>query len=121
MVNAAASAGAAGPFTGLRAGREQQTPSPSRRRRRTFQGLRAGREQRMPTPTPPRQQYLQRDYFWPDGDADGLCWSTQRHADDSTTRPFGSGPTRQSDARDSKLSHCMPTNRQGTGRRRVLP
>ncbi len=81
MGNAAAPAGAVGLFTGLRAGREQRTP----------------------TLTPPRPQYLPRDYG-PDGDADGLCRSTQRHADDSTTRPSGSGPMSQSDERDLELS-----------------
>ncbi len=42
-----------------------------------------------------------RDYG-PDEPADGLSQGTLRHADDMTTRPSGSGPTRQSDSRDSE-------------------
>ncbi len=66
MGNAAASAGAAGPFTGLRAGGN------SGRRRRAFgtagpfQGLRADREQRTPPSTPQGPQYLPMSYG-PDG------------------------------------------------------
>ncbi len=37
----------------------------------------------------------------PDGAADGLSRSTPLHADNTTTRPSGSGQTRQSNARDS--------------------
>jgi hypothetical protein len=64
-----------------------------------FQGLRADRGQRTPPSTPPGPQYLSRSYG-PDGSAGWLCRCTPRQADDSTTRPSGSGPTRQSDARD---------------------
>ncbi len=64
-----------------------------------FQGLLAIRE-RTPPSTPPGPQYLLRNYG-PDGSAGGLCLSTARQAakDDSTTRPFWSGPTRQSHAK----------------------
>ncbi len=96
---------------------EQRMPPPTRRRRRTFQGLLASLEQRTPTPTPPRLQYLPND-CGPDGDADGLCRSTPRHAEDSTTRPSGTriGPTRQSDARDSESSSiCQGLTRSGPG------
>ncbi len=68
-----------------------------------FQGLRADREQRTPPSTPQGPQYLSRNYR-PDGSAGWLCRSTPRQTDDTTTRPFGSGPTRQSDARDSESS-----------------
>jgi hypothetical protein len=52
----------------------------------------------------------------PDGAADGLSWSIPRHADDLTTRPFGSGPTRQSDAQDTKSrSTCQLPTRPGPG------
>ncbi len=80
-----------------------------------------------PTPSEGRQSWhcdtlhrriLRRDYG-PDGSAVGLCRSTPRHADNWTTRPSGSGPTRRPDALDSKLSYYMPTDRQGMGR--VLP
>ena len=47
-----------------------------------------------------------RDYG-PDGAADGLSRSTPRYADDTTTRPSGSGPTRQSDARDSEPDYLL--------------
>ena len=49
-----------------------------------------------------------------DGSAGWLCLSTQRQEDDKTTRPSGSGPTSQSDARDfgPKLLHAdRPTGR----------
>jgi hypothetical protein len=59
-----------------------------------------------------------RDYG-PDGAADGLSLSTPRQADDTTMLPFGSGLTRQYDARDSKLSHYLPNDRHGSGG--VLP
>ncbi len=42
-----------------------------------------------------------RDYG-SDGGVDGLSWSTPLHADDTTSRPPRSGPTRQSDARVSE-------------------
>jgi hypothetical protein len=48
-----------------------------------------------------------RDYGL-DGAAAGLSRSTQRHADDTTTRPSWSGPTRQSDARDTESSYYLP-------------
>ncbi len=44
---------------------------------------------------------LSRDYG-PHGAAGGLSRSTPRQADCTTTRPLGSGPTRQSDARASE-------------------
>jgi hypothetical protein len=54
-----------------------------------------------------------RDYG-PDGAAGGLRGSTPRQADDTTTRPSGSGPTLQADARDSEsLTTCYGP--QGTG------
>ncbi len=82
---AAALTGAAGPFTGLRAGRSRGRSRRISRRRRTFQGLLACREQRKPTLTPLRQQqYLPRGHG-PDGDANGLFLSTPLHADDPTT------------------------------------
>ena len=43
-----------------------------------------------------------RDYGPRAAPADGLSRSTPRQADDMTTRPSGSGPTLQSDARDSE-------------------
>jgi hypothetical protein len=43
------------------------------------------------------------------GAADGLSLSRMRHADDTTTRPTGSGPTRQSSARDSERPDNSPT------------
>jgi hypothetical protein len=69
-----------------------------------FQGLRADLEQWTPLSTPPGPQpeYVQRNY-WPDRSAIWLCLSTLRQADDLNTRPLGSGPTRQSDARDGHL------------------
>ncbi len=72
-------------------------------------------------PVPPRPQYLPRDHG-PDGAAFGLCWGTPRHADHSTTRPFGSGPTRQSAARDSESSStCQLPTRPGQDMfRRIL-
>ncbi len=45
-----------------------------------------------------------------------LFWSTPRQADESTTRPSGSGPTRQSDARDFEPSFYTPIDEQGSGR-----
>jgi hypothetical protein len=50
MGNAAAPAGAVGPFTGLRAGRSSGRRRRRHRRRRTFQGLRAGRSRRWTLP-----------------------------------------------------------------------
>ena len=115
MGNAAASAGAEGPLTGLRAGW-----SSGRRRRavgtaRSFQGLRADWEQQTPPSTPPGPQFLSRNYE-PDGSAGWLCRSAPRQVDDSTTRPSGSGPTRQSDARNSEPSYFAPIDRPGSGR-----
>jgi hypothetical protein len=102
-------------ITGLRAGRSSGRRRRISRHRRTFQGLQAGREQWTPPPTPPGPQYLLRDYG-PDGSADGLCCSTPRHADDSITRPSGSGPTRLFDARDSESSStCQGPTRPRPG------
>jgi hypothetical protein len=52
----------------------------------------------------------------PDGAADGLTRSTLWHAEDTTTRPSWSGPTRQSDALDSQSSStCQLVTRPGQG------
>ena len=63
-------------------------------------------------------QDLPRDYG-PDGAAGGLSRSTQRRADDTTTRrwhtTFGSGPTRQSDDRDSEPDYLLCPTRHGPG------
>ncbi len=58
-----------------------------------------------------------RDYG-PDGAADGLSWSTQLHADDTTTRSSGSRPTRQSDAWDPE-SDRLPMSDEARGPGRV--
>jgi hypothetical protein len=88
--------------------------------------------QRTPLPNPPGPQDLSGTTDLPgaaDADADsaeaavpsdesradGLGWSTPRHADDSTMRPSGSGPTSQSDARDSESSFKCKV-RRGSGR-----
>ena len=55
-----------------------------------------------------------RDYG-PDGEAGGLSRSTPRQADDTTTRPNGSGPTRQSDVRDSESDYLLRPTRHGPG------
>jgi hypothetical protein len=60
-----------------------------------------------------------RDYGL-DGAADGLSRSTPRHADDTTKRPSGSGPTRESDARDSEPDYLLRPTRQGPGCSRNL-
>ena len=112
--NAAASAGAAGPFYGTTGRRKQRvaaaelsvpqdlskdhgpTGSSGRRRR-----LRRGRSTTQGT-------------TGRDGSAGRLCRSAPQQADDMTTRPSGSGPTSQSDARDfgPKLVHAdRPTGR----------
>jgi hypothetical protein len=80
-----------------------------------FQGLRADWEQRTPPTTPPGPQYLQGITVL-DGSAGWLCWSAPRHADDTTTRPSGSGQMSQSDARDFGPSFYTPIDRQGSGR-----
>ncbi len=80
-----------------------------------FQGLRADQEQWTPLSTPQGQQYLPRNYG-PDGSAGWLCRSAPRQADDSTTRPSGRRPTRQSDALDLGPSFYRPIDRQGSGR-----
>jgi hypothetical protein len=89
-------------------------------------------EQRTPLPNPPGPQDLSGTTDLPgavDADADsaeaavpsdglradGLAWSTPRHADDSTTRPSWSGPTSQFDARDSESSFKCKV-RRGPGR-----
>ena len=55
-----------------------------------------------------------RDY-WQDGAADGLSRSTPRQADYTTTRPSGSGLTRQSDALDSEPDYLLRPTRHGQG------
>ncbi len=115
--NAAASAGAAGQFYGTTGQRKQRvaaaelsvpqdlskdhwpTGSSGRRRRlcrgcSTFRGT-TGR----------------------DGSAGRLCRSIPRRVDDTTTRPSGSGPTSQSDARDfgPKLVHANRQTGLGQG------
>ena len=55
-----------------------------------------------------------RDYG-PDGVAGGQRQSTPRQADDTTTRPSGSGPARQSDARDSEPDYLLWPTRHGPG------
>ena len=55
-----------------------------------------------------------RDYGQ-DGAAGGSSLSTLRQADDTTTRPSGSGPTRQSDVRDSEPDHLLRPTRHGQG------
>ncbi len=55
-----------------------------------------------------------RDYG-PDGSAGWLCRSAPRQADDTTTRPSGSGPTSQSDARDIGPSFYTPIDRARAG------
>ena len=55
-----------------------------------------------------------RDYG-PDGAASGLSRSTSRQADDTTTRPSGSGPTRQSDVWDSEPVYLLRPTRHGPG------
>ena len=47
-----------------------------------------------------------RDYG-PDGAAGGLSQSTQRQADDTTTRPSWGWPTRQSDVPDSEPDYFV--------------
>ncbi len=101
-------------------GRTEQRRCSGRRRRAVgtagpFEGLRADREQRTPPSTPPGPQYLSRNY-WQDGSAAGLCRSIPRQADDTTTRPSGSGPMRQSAAQVFGPSYYTPINRQGSGR-----
>ena len=53
--------------------------------------------------------------YGPDAAAGGLCRSTPRQADDTTvtTRPSGSGPTRQSNDRDSELDYLLRPTRHG--------
>jgi hypothetical protein len=60
------------------AGQKQPMPTP------TISRLQYGQKQPKPTPTQSRLQYLARDYG-PNGDANGLCWSTPQHADHSPT------------------------------------
>ena len=67
-----------------------------------------------PPPHPPGPQDLLRDYG-PDGAAGGLSRSTPLQADDTTTRPSGSGPTRQSDVRDSEPDYLLRPTRHGQG------
>ena len=67
-----------------------------------------------PPPHPPGPQDLSRDYG-PDGAAGGLSRSTPRQVDDTTTRPSGSGPTRQSDDRDSEPDCLLRPTRHGPG------
>ena len=55
-----------------------------------------------------------RDYG-PDGAAGRLSRSTPRQADDTTTRPSGSGPTRQSDVWDSEPDYLLCPTRHGPG------
>ena len=55
-----------------------------------------------------------RDYG-PDGAAGGLSRSTPLQADDTTTRPSGSGPTRQTYARDSEPDYFLWPTRHGPG------
>jgi hypothetical protein len=50
-----------------------------------------------------------------DGAAGGLSQSTPWHADDMTTRPLRSGPTRQSDAWDSEPDYLLWPTRHGLG------
>ena len=71
---------------------------------------------RAPPPHPPGPQDLPRDYE-PDGAAGGLSLSrsTPRQADDTTTRPSGSGPTCQSDDRDSEPDYLLRPTRHGQG------
>jgi hypothetical protein len=57
---------------------------------------------------------LSRD-IGPDGAADGLSWSTLGHADGTTTIPSGSGPKRQSYARDSEPDYLIRQTRHGPG------
>jgi hypothetical protein len=78
-----------------------------------FQGPRADREQRTPPSNPPGQRTIQ-GTTGRDGSAGRLFRSTPQQVDDMTTRPSGSGPTSQSDARDfvPKLIHAdRPTGR----------
>ena len=65
-------------------------------------------------PLPPGPQDLPRDYG-PDGAAGGLSRSTPPQADDTTTRPSGSGPTRQSYDWDSELDYLLRPTRHGPG------
>ena len=55
-----------------------------------------------------------RDYG-PNEAAGGLSRRTARHADDTTKRPFGSWPNRQSDARDSEPDYLLWPPRHGPG------
>ncbi len=80
-----------------------------------FQGLRADREQQTPPTTPLGQQYLQ-GTTGRDGSAGWLCRRAPRQADDTTTRPSWSGRTSQSDAQDFGPSFYTPIDRRGSGR-----
>ena len=55
-----------------------------------------------------------RDY-WPDEVAGGQRQRTRRQADDTTLRPSGSGPTRQSDAQDSEPDYLLWLTSHGPG------
>ena len=56
-----------------------------------------------------------KSYYGPDGAAGGLSRSTPRRADDTTTRPSGAGPTRQSDDRDSEPDYLLCPTMHGPG------
>jgi hypothetical protein len=117
MGNAAASAGAEGPFYGTTGRRKQRvaaaelsvpqdlskdhgpTESSGRRRR-----LRRGRS-------------TFRGTTGRDGSAGLLCWSTPQQADDTSTRPSGSWPTSKSNALDfgPTLLHANRPTGRGPG------
>ena len=80
---------------------------------RHFQGLQAYREQRTPPSTLQGPQYLSGTTGRTDP-PDGYARSTPLQADDSTTLPSGSGPTRQPDALDLESSStCQGQTRPG--------
>ncbi len=118
--NAAASAGAAGPFyetTGQKkqrvAAAELSVPQDlSKDHGQTGRVGSSGRRRRLRRGRSTIQGITGRD-----GSAGRLCWSTQQVAGDMTTRPSGSGPTSQSDARDlgPKLLHANRPTWRGQG------
>ncbi len=79
-----------------------------------FQGPLADREQRTPPTNPPGPQCLQ-GTTGQDRSAGWLYRGAPQQADDTTTRPSGSGQTSQSDARDFWPRFYTPIDRQGSG------
>jgi hypothetical protein len=86
-----------------------------RRSSRAVQGLRAGAGAAYTAADSAKAAVPSRDYG-PDGDADGLSWSTPLQADDFTTRPFGERA--DASVRCTGLVVCQSKHyiRQGLGR-----